>query len=133
MSSFFGSSSSSTAAPASGTSSYEAPWIEKYRPQLLSDIVGNSEAVERLQAIAQMGNLPNLILAGPPGIGKTTSILCLAREMVGKNYKEAVLELNASDARGIDVVRQKIKTFAQKKVSLPPGMTSFLHFSSHFS
>jgi len=60
-------------------------------------------------------------LAGPPGIGKTTSILCLAREMLGDAYKNAVLELNASDARGIDVVRNKIKMFAQKKVTLPPG------------
>lgn len=55
------------------------------------------------------------------GIGKTTSILCLAREMLGPAYKSAVLELNASDARGIDVVRNKIKSFAQQKVTLPPG------------
>lgn len=105
----------------SSSQSFEAPWIEKYRPQKLNDIVGNAEAVERLQAIAQMGNLPNIILAGPPGIGKTTSILCLAHEMLGESYKNAVLELNASDARGIDVVRNKIKLFAQKKVTLPPG------------
>lgn len=106
----------------SATVAFEAPWIEKYRPEVLSDIVGNTEAVERLHAIAQMGNLPNIILAGPPGTGKTTSILCLAREMLGEEvYKQAVLELNASDARGIDVVRNKIKMFAQKKVTLPPG------------
>jgi replication factor C subunit 2/4 len=55
------------------------------------------------------------------GIGKTTSILCLAHEMLGPAYKSAVLELNASDARGIDVVRNKIKMFAQKKVNLPPN------------
>eukprot|EP00597_Dinobryon_sp_UTEXLB2267_P004206 CAMPEP_0170065174 /NCGR_PEP_ID=MMETSP0019_2-20121128/5360_1 /TAXON_ID=98059 /ORGANISM="Dinobryon sp., Strain UTEXLB2267" /LENGTH=323 /DNA_ID=CAMNT_0010271977 /DNA_START=2079 /DNA_END=3050 /DNA_ORIENTATION=- len=101
---------------------YEVPWVEKYRPQHLSEVVGNSEAVSRLQAIAQMGNLPNIILAGPPGIGKTSSVICLAREMLGSDvYKNAVLELNASDARGIDVVRNKIKMFAQKKVTLPPG------------
>ena len=102
-------------------SNFELPWIEKYRPEILSDVVGNSEAVSRLSAIASVGNLPNIILAGPPGIGKTTSVLCLAHEMLGKAYKEAVLELNASDARGIEVVRNKIKTFAQKKVTLPPG------------
>ncbi len=58
--------------------------------------------------------MPNLIIAGPPGTGKTTSVMCLARAMLGANYNEAVLELNASDERGIDVVRGKIKMFAQK-------------------
>lgn len=100
---------------------YEAPWVEKYRPEFLHDIVGNSDAVSRLSAIAELGNLPNIILTGPPGIGKTTSVLCLAREMLGDCYKNAVLELNASDARGIDIVRNKIKMFAQKKVTLPQG------------
>lgn len=103
------------------TSNFEAPWIEKFRPEFLKDVAGNSEAVSRLAAIAAVGNLPNIILAGPPGIGKTSSVLCLAREMLGDAYKNAVLELNASDARGIDVVRNKIKMFAQKKVTLPPG------------
>eukprot|EP00884_Botryococcus_braunii_P000882 jgi/Botrbrau1/10795/Bobra.0064s0001.1 len=100
---------------------YELPWVEKYRPTLIRDIVGNREAVERLEAIAQEGNMPNIILSGPPGTGKTTSILCLAHALLGSSYKEAVLELNASDDRGIDVVRNKIKMFAQKKVTLPPG------------
>ncbi|KAF5943296.1 hypothetical protein HYC85_020938 [Camellia sinensis] len=100
---------------------YEIPWVEKYRPSKVSDIVGNEDAVSRLQVIARDGNMPNLILAGPPGTGKTTSILALAHELLGPNCKEAVLELNASDDRGIDVVRNKIKMFAQKKVTLPPG------------
>ena len=65
--------------------------------------------------------MPNIILSGPPGIGKTTSILCLAHELLGSNYKEGVLELNASDDRGIDTVRNRIKMFAQKKVTLPEG------------
>uniref|UniRef100_A0A7S2RAW0 AAA+ ATPase domain-containing protein n=1 Tax=Rhizochromulina marina TaxID=1034831 RepID=A0A7S2RAW0_9STRA len=102
-------------------STFEQPWIEKYRPQSLQDVVGNEEAVSRLNAIAEMGNLPNIILSGPPGTGKTTSVLCLARQMLGDAVSEAVLELNASDARGIEVVRSKIKMFAQKKVTLPPG------------
>ena len=74
-----------------------------------------------MKVIAQDGNLPNIILAGPPGTGKTTSILCLARELLGPHFKGAVLELNASDSRGIDVVRNKIKMFAQQKVTLPQG------------
>lgn len=107
----------------SNSGSFEVPWIEKYRPESLFDVVGNVEAVSRLASIARAGNLPNIILSGPPGIGKTSSVLCLAREMLGETqYRNAVLELNASDARGIDVVRNKIKMFAQKKVTLPPGM-----------
>ncbi|OZJ03397.1 Replication factor C subunit 4 [Bifiguratus adelaidae] len=100
---------------------YELPWVEKYRPTLLSEIVGNEETVHRLSLIAKEGNMPNVIISGMPGIGKTTSILCLAHELLGPAYKEGVLELNASDDRGIDVVRNRIKAFAQKKVTLPPG------------
>lgn len=96
--------------------------VEKYRPIILDDIVGNTETIDRLKIIAKDGNLPHIIISGMPGIGKTTSVLCLARQLLGPHaYKEAVLELNASDERGIDVVRNRIKTFAQKKVTLPPG------------
>ncbi|BGP31268.1 replication factor C subunit 4 [Rhodotorula toruloides] len=101
---------------------YELPWVEKHRPKTLDDIVGNIETIERLKVIARDGNCPHIIISGAPGIGKTTSILALARALLGdKNYKEGVLELNASDERGIDVVRNRIKTFAQKKVTLPLG------------
>ncbi|TLD31763.1 replication factor C subunit 4 [Venturia nashicola] len=100
---------------------YELPWVEKYRPVFLDDIVGNTETIERLKIIAKDGNMPHVIISGMPGIGKTTSVLCLARQLLGDAYKEAVLELNASDERGIDVVRNRIKAFAQKKVTLPPG------------
>lgn len=62
--------------------------------------MGNTETVERLKIIAKDGNMPHFIISGMPGIGKTTSILCLARQMLGDAYKEAVLELNASDERG---------------------------------
>jgi replication factor C subunit 2/4 len=95
--------------------------VEKYRPVYLDDVVGNSETIERLKIIAKDGNMPHVIISGMPGIGKTTSVLCLARTLLGDAYKEAVLELNASDERGIDVVRNRIKGFAQKKVTLPPG------------
>merc|ERR1711997_943971 len=97
------------------------PWIEKYRPETFQEIVGNQETVSRLSVFAKDGNVPNIIIAGPPGVGKTTTILCLARLLLGENFKEAVLELNASNDRGIDVVRNRIKMFAQQKVTLPKG------------
>lgn len=97
------------------------PWIEKYRPQTFDAIVGNEDATSRLKSFAINGNTPNIILSGPPGTGKTTTIMCLARTLLGPSVKEAVLELNASNERGIDVVRNKIKMFAQQKVTLPPG------------
>eukprot|EP00371_Babesia_bovis_P000739 XP_001609386.1 replication factor C subunit 4 [Babesia bovis T2Bo] len=96
-------------------------WIEKYRPGILKDVIGNPEVTRRLEVIAREGNMPNLLLCGPPGTGKTTSILCLAHEMLGNHFKNAVLELNASDDRGVDVVRGAIKNFAKKSVVLPPN------------
>ncbi|VDL92187.1 unnamed protein product [Schistocephalus solidus] len=104
----------------------DVPWIEKYRPTLLSEIVGNEATVQRLESFSHTGNVPHIIIAGPPGCGKTTSILCLARALLGDSYREAVLELNASNDRGIDVVRNRIKMFAQKKVTLPPGRQKFV-------
>ncbi|EJS41840.1 rfc4p [Saccharomyces arboricola H-6] len=101
--------------------SLQLPWVEKYRPQVLSDIVGNKETIDRLQQIAKDGNMPHMIISGMPGIGKTTSVHCLAHELLGSSYADGVLELNASDDRGIDVVRNQIKHFAQKKLHLPQG------------
>ena len=93
-----------TTTTSTSSGGYQMPWIEKYRPRTLDDVVGNEETVSRLRAIAETGNLPNLILSGPPGSGKTTSIHALARQLLTPaHYKDAVLELNASDARGIDV------------------------------
>jgi len=98
------------------------PWLEKYRPVTLKHVVGNRETIDRLRQIAKQGNVPNMIISGPPGTGKTTSIHCLAFDLLGEElYKTAGLELNASDSRGIDVVRNKIKMFAQQKINLPPA------------
>ncbi|MES1919406.1 Subunit of heteropentameric Replication factor C (RF-C) [Bonamia ostreae] len=99
----------------------ELPWLEKYRPKNLNQIVGNDLVIDRLKSIAETGNMTNLLLSGPPGIGKTTTIICLAKKLLGSDYKKAVLELNASDERGIDVVRNKVKNFAKTKVGLPKG------------
>lgn len=99
-------------------SSAQIPWIEKYRPKIVSDIVGNTNIVDRLDHFSQVGNCPNIILAGPPGCGKTTSILCMSRELLGDNFNAGTLELNASNERGIDVIRGKIKEFATRTVRL---------------
>lgn len=97
-------------------------WIEKYRPMKLSDVEGNPETIKRLRMVAKDGNMPNVLLAGPPGTGKTTSVLALARELLGPHFQKATMELNASDERGIDVVRDKIKSFAKELQDLPAGM-----------
>lgn len=90
-------------------------WAEKYRPKRLSDIVDQKDIVERLKSFAQSRNVPHCIFAGPPGTGKTTAALCLARDLYGDVYREHMMELNASDERGIDVVRETVKTFARVK------------------
>ncbi len=90
-------------------------WAEKYRPKTLSAIVDQKDIVERLKSFTKSRNVPHCIFAGPPGTGKTTAALCLARDLYGDAYREHMMELNASDERGIDVVREKVKTFARVK------------------
>jgi replication factor C small subunit len=87
-------------------------WVEKYRPQRLSDVVGQREVVERLQAYVKTGNLPHLLFAGPAGTGKTTCAIALSKELFGEDWRSNFQELNASDERGIDIVRGKIKEIA---------------------
>ncbi len=88
-------------------------WAEKYRPKTLDDMVDREEIVSRFKSFVKDKNLPHLLLVGPAGVGKTTSILCLAHDLYGPGYTNSVLELNASDERGIDVIRDKVKNFAR--------------------
>ncbi len=95
-------------------------WAEKYRPQKLDDMTNQTEIVSRLKMFVQEKNLPHLLFVGPPGVGKTTSILALARDLYGPGYRNFTLELNASDERGIDVIREKVKNFARTAAIASP-------------
>ena len=88
-------------------------WIEKYRQKKLSEVVGHREIIERLSAYVRSKNIPHLLFAGPAGTGKTTCAIAIAREIFGDAWKQNFHELNASDERGINVVRGKIKDFAR--------------------
>ena len=88
-------------------------WTEKYRPSKLSEVIGQSAIVDRLQTFVDAKSFPNMIFAGTAGVGKTTSAIAMAKELYGEKINEAFLELNASDTRGIDVIRGKVKEFAR--------------------
>jgi replication factor C small subunit len=91
----------------------ELPWVEKYRPELLKDVIGQEKILERLQSYVKTRNCPHMLFSGPAGVGKTSAAVALAKELFGKEYERNFLELNASDERGIDVVRKTIKSFAR--------------------
>lgn len=91
------------------------PWVEKYRPTRLGDVSGQDGVVATVRQFVNLRQLPHLLFYGPPGTGKTSTIVAIAREIFGDSYKNMVLELNASDDRGIDVVRDQIKMFSSTR------------------
>jgi replication factor C small subunit len=97
-------------------------WTEKHRPRTLADIVGQTAIVERLSKFVEKQTLPHCLFAGPPGTAKTTAAMALSRDLFKDTFERNFKELNASDERGIDVVRNQIKTFAR---SLPAGDAPF--------
>ncbi|MCX8184735.1 MAG: replication factor C small subunit [Sulfolobales archaeon] len=96
--------------------SVEILWAEKYRPKSLREVVDQEDVVKRLQVFTKERNMPHLLFAGPPGTGKTTTAHALAHDLYGEDYRLYMLELNASDERGIEVVRTKVKEFARSKL-----------------
>ncbi len=93
----------------------EEIWVEKYRPKKLDELVGQKEIVSMLKSFVEKKSLPNLLFAGPAGTGKTTAALCVARELFGDGWRQNFLELNASDERGIDTIRTKVKDYARTR------------------
>jgi len=90
-------------------------WTEKYRPTYFSELVGQEEILKRIAALTNSLNIPHMLFAGPAGVGKSTMALIVVKELFKENWKENYLELNASDERGINVVREKVKSFARTK------------------
>ena len=88
-------------------------WVEKHRPQSVSDIRGQIAVIGRLQAYAEQGTFPHLLFAGPPGTGKTTAAIALTRDVFADSFSDNILEMNASDERGLDSIRNKVKQFAK--------------------
>ena len=92
----------------------EIMWVEKYRPKKISDIIGQKEIIGSLSGLMKnQAEMPNLLFSGGAGVGKTTTAMCLSREILGDRWKDYTLELNASDERGIGMVREKVKKFSR--------------------
>ncbi len=90
-------------------------WTEKYRPSKFSEVVGQEDIIKRVESLTNSLNIPHLLFAGPAGTGKSTLALIIVKQLYGSNWRENYLELNASDERGINIVREKVKNFARTK------------------
>ena len=90
-------------------------WTERYRPKIFSELVGQQDIIKKVQALTNSMNIPHLLFAGPAGTGKSTLALVTVKELFGDKWKDNYLELNASDERGIQIVRDKVKNFARTK------------------
>jgi replication factor C small subunit len=97
------------------TDSQNAIWTEKYRPNDFSEIKGQEEIIKKIKKFVENKNIPHLLFSGPAGVGKTTLSLVICKKLYGKEWKSHILELNASDERGIDIVRNKVKDFARTR------------------
>jgi len=98
-------------------------WVEKYRPKSLNEVTSQDNIIDSLRKTLFTKNLPHLIFYGPSGCGKTSTILALAKELFGKEYwSDRIIELNASDERGINIVRDKIKMYAKKSIKYNPNI-----------
>ncbi|MCL5017015.1 MAG: replication factor C small subunit [Candidatus Parvarchaeota archaeon] len=92
-----------------------ALWIEKYRPSTFDEIIGQQESIEKLKAMVEKKDIQHMILSGPPGVGKTTSAIVLAKTMFKNEWNQNFIELNASDDRKLSVIQGKVKEFARTK------------------
>ncbi len=97
-------------------------WVEKYRPRVLDEVFGQAAIVKRLKSFVKQKNIPHLLFSGPAGTGKTTSAMCIARELYGDNWHMNFMETNASDERKLEDIRGKIKNFAR---TMPLGDAGF--------